>query len=420
MRTLLKNARIIAPGQPLNGKQKDILLEDGKIIRVAKAIDSTADQVISAKNLHVSPGWMDIFANFWDPGFEYKEDLASGAQAAAKGGFTDVMVIPNTSPVLESKAQIEYITAKSASLPVTIHPIGAVSKGTDGRSLAEMYEMYRSGALAFSDGIHPVQSSGLLLKALQYIKAFGGILIQVPDDKDISHNGLMHEGLWSTRLGMPGKPAIAEEVLIKRDLDLLRYTGSKIHFTGVSTANALDLIQQARKEGLSVTCSVTPYHLLLTDESLQQYDSNYKVNPPLREQKDVVALTTAIKEGIVDCFSSYHIPQELDSKQKEFEYAEEGMIGLESCFGVLLKALPEVDLDRIIGMLSVTPRQLFGLEVPQVEEGVPANLTLFDPEVEWVFTEADIRSKSRNSPFLGQTLKGKPLGILHKHQFTPA
>jgi dihydroorotase len=420
MRTLLKNVRIIAPGQPLNGQKKDILVEDGHITQVAKTLDSTADHLISTKNLHVSPGWMDIFANFWDPGFEYKEDLTTGAQAAAKGGFTDVMVMPNTSPVLESKAQIEYITAKSASLPVTIHPIGSVSKGAEGKSLAEMYEMYRSGALAFSDGVHPVQSSGLLLKALQYIKAFGGILIQIPDDKDISHNGLMHEGLWSTRLGMPGKPAIAEEVLIKRDLDLLRYTGSRIHFTGVSTENSLNLIRQARTEGLSVSCSVTPYHLLLTDESLQQYDSNYKVNPPLREQKDVTALAAAVKDGVVDCFSSYHIPQELDGKQKEFEYAEDGMIGLESAFGVLRKALPQIELDRVIEMLSVNPRRLFGLEVPRIEEGAAANLTLFDPEIEWVFTEADIRSKSRNSPFLGQTLKGKPLGILHKHQFTPA
>jgi dihydroorotase len=417
MRILLKKARIIAPGQPLHGGVRDLLIEDGVITQISHNISEPADQLIAKDNLHISPGWMDIFANFGDPGYEFKEDLESGAQAAASGGFTDVMVIPNTSPPLESKAQIEYIISQSHPLPVNIHPIGAISRELAGKSLAEMYEMHRSGALAFSDGLHPVQSSGLLLKALQYVKAFGGTLIQIPDDTGISHHGLMHEGLWSTRLGMPGKPAIAEEILIRRDLELLRYTGSRLHFTGVSLEKSIDLIREAKAAGLAVSCSITPYHLSLTDDTLQEYDSNYKVNPPLREQKDITALRKAVKEGIIDCFATHHLPQEADSKQKEFEYAEDGMIGLESAFGILGNALPGVSIDHKINLLAINPRRLFDLPVPEIAEKAAANLTLFDPDLEWTFGESDIRSKSRNSPFLGKQLKGKVFGILHKNQF---
>jgi dihydroorotase len=262
-----------------------------------------------------------------------------------------------------------------------------------------------------------VQSSGLLLKALQYVKAFGGTLIQIPDDTGISHHGLMHEGLWSTRLGMPGKPAIAEEILIRRDLELLRYTGSRLHFTGVSLEKSIDLIREAKAAGLAVSCSITPYHLSLADDTLQEYDSNYKVNPPLREQKDITALRKAVKEGIIDCFATHHLPQEADSKQKEFEYAEDGMIGLESAFGILGNALPGVSIDHKINLLAINPRRLFDLPVPEIAEKAAANLTLFDPDLEWTFGESDIRSKSRNSPFLGKQLKGKVFGILHKNQF---
>jgi dihydroorotase len=414
MRILLKKARIIAPDQPLNGLLRDLLIEGGVISRIAEKIEDRADETVERDNLHVSPGWMDTFSNFCDPGFEYKEDLGSGAAAAAAGGFTEVMVIPNTHPTLGSKAQIEYIVSKSADLPVTIRPIGTISGNLEGKALAEMYEMHASGAVAFSDGLVPVQSSGLLLKGLQYVKAFGGILIQLPDDTGVSGHGFMNEGIWSTRLGMQGKPAIAEEIMIKRDVDLLRYTGSKLHFTAVSLGKSVDLIREAKAAGLAVSCSVTPYHLLLTDESLQGYDSNFKVNPPLREQKDLEALIAAVGEDVVDCFAIHHMPQESDAKLREFEYAAYGMIGLESAFGVLGKALGEISLEQKIRLLAVNPRKLFGLPVPQIAEKATASLTLFDPGLEWEFTEAAIRSRSRNTPFTGMHLKGKPFGIVHK------
>lgn len=417
MRVLLKKASITAPGQPLNGQTRDILIENGIITRISDDIETDANEIVSSDNLHVSPGWMDVFAHFCDPGYEFKEDLESGAQAAAAGGYTEVMLIPNTHPPLETKAQIEYIISHNPSLPVTIHPIGAISQGLKGQSLAEMYEMHRSGALAFSDGLMPVQNSGLLLKALQYVKAFGGTLIQIPDDTGISHHGLMHEGLWSTRLGMAGIPGIGEEIMVKRDLDLLGYTESKLHLTGISLERSVELIRQAKASGLAVSCSVTPYHLLFTDESLQQYNSHFKVNPPLRERQDVEALRKAVADGTIDCIATHHIPQDTDSKQKEFEYASPGMIGLETTFGVLGMVLPEISTSELINLLAVRPRNLFGLEVPEIAEGATASITLFDPAMEWTVEENSLKSKSRNTPFLGKKLKGKVLGTIHLRQF---
>lgn len=417
MRVLLKKASITAPGQPLHGQIRDILIEDGIIRRIAEDAGTKADTTLADEHLHVSPGWMDVFAHFCDPGYEFKEDLYTGARAAAAGGFTDVMLIPNTLPPLETKSQIEYIVSHNARFPVTLHPIGAVSQGLEGKALAEMYEMFESGAVAFSDGISPVQNSGLLVKALQYVKAFGGTLIQIPDDQGISHHGLMHEGDWSTRLGMAGIPAIGEEIMLKRDLDLLAYAESKLHFTGISLKKSVELIARAKAAGLAVTCSVTPYHLMLTDESLQHYDSQYKVSPPLREAGDVEALRKAVTEGVIDCIATHHFPQDTDSKQKEFEYAATGMIGLETCFGVLGAALPGLTPEQLVTLLAVNPRKIFGLPVPEIAEGAPASLTLFDPVGEWTAGAENIRSKSRNTPLLGLKLKGKVLGTLHQHHF---
>lgn len=420
MRVLLKKVRIIAPGQATDGQVRDLLVEEGIIRKIAEEINTDAEHTLFKENMHVSPGWMDVFSHFCDPGFEYKEDLESGSKAAAVGGFTGIMVIPNTCPPLESKAEIEYVIRKSQRLPVNIFPIGAVSKELEGKALAEMYDMKQSGAIAFSDGVLPLQSSGLLLKALQYVKAFDGIIIQIPEDTGISHHGLMHEGIWSTRLGMPGKPAIAEEILVERDLKLLKYTESRLHFTGVSLKKSVDLIEEAKSAGLHVTCSVTPYHLMLSDEKLQQYDSVYKVNPPLREEKDILALRKALKDGVIDCIATHHFPQDRDSKEKEFEYAGEGMIGLESCFGVLGNVLDDLTAGQKVQLLAVNPRKIFGLPIPEIKEGAEADLTLFDPDEIWTFEEKDIRSKSENSPFIENKLRGKPWGIVNKKSFYTA
>ncbi|KAG4080456.1 hypothetical protein HA402_013914 [Bradysia odoriphaga] len=407
MHILLKNVKIIAPSSPLHGQQKDISIQNGIIHQVGDNLEDARATVISGNNLHVSAGWMDVFAHFCDPGQEHKEDLQSGIRAAATGGYTTVMVVPNTQPALHTKPQIEYVLSRSRHSAATVLPIGAATKNLEGTGLAEMYEMQQAGAVAFSDGLKPLQSPGLMLKALQYIKAFEGTLIQLPDDQSISAHGLMHEGIYSTQLGMPGKPALAEELIIQRDLELAKYTDSRIHFTGISTRKSVELIAAAKAEGIKVTCSATPYHLSLTDAQLINYDTHLKVNPPLRSADDVKALQEAVLHGTIDCIATHHLPQDWDAKQVEFEYAKNGMIGLESTFGVIRRYLPQLPLEQLIQLLTTQPRKIFGLPQPALQEGAAANLTIFDPEAEWEFTKGHIASRSKNSAYIGAQLKGK-------------
>src|SRR5688572_9447586 len=308
MKVLIQQVQITDPSSPLHGTIQDIFIDSGIIKDIQPTLSVEADQVISGNKLCCSPGWVDIFANFADPGYEYKETLETGAAAAAAGGYTDVFVIPNTRPVIDTKSQAEYIRHKSASLPVRVHPIGAISKGTEGKDLAEMYDMRASGATAFSDGLNPVQSAGLLMKALQYVKAFEGVIIQIPDDKSVGSGGLMHEGIISTQLGLPGKPMMAEELLVARDIKLARYTGSKLHFTGVTSPRSLEYIKRAKDAGLNVTCSVAPYHLYFTDEHLVHYDTNLKVYSPLRSKAEREIIRKSVIDGTVACIASHLLP----------------------------------------------------------------------------------------------------------------
>lgn len=414
MKVLIKKAKIVCPSSAYNGQTRDILIENGTISTIGDSIDIAADKIIASENLHVSIGWMDIFAHFCDPGFEYRETLESGAAAAAAGGFTEVMVLPNTNPVIHAKTQVEYIVQKSKALPVKIHPLGAITKNAEGKELAEMYDMRQSGAAAFTDGIHSVQSSGLLIKALQYVKAFDGAIIQIPDDKSIAPGGLINEGIVSTQLGLPGKPAMAEEIIVARDIKLSRYADSKLHFTGIASAKSIEYIKRAKEGGLKISASVTPYQLWFTDEDLKGYDTNLKVNPPVRTSSDREALINNLIDGSIDCIASHHIPQNFDSKVCEFEYAKAGMITLEALFGAAWQVTNKKwQIEKLIDTLSVSPRNLFGLPVPVIAENATANLTLFNPEQEYQFDESMIQSKSRNSAFIGKQLKGKVIGIVN-------
>jgi dihydroorotase len=413
MKILIQQACVVDPASPHHGKVKDILIENGIIQQIEDQIGAPADQVIHQNGLFVSPGWVDVFSHFCDPGYEFKETLESGAQAAAAGGYTDVFVIPDTKPVVDSKTQVEYIRQKSRGLAVNVWPIGAITRNLEGKELAEMYDMHNSGSVAFGDGMLPVQSAGLLLKALQYVKAFDGVIIQIPDDKTVGVHGLVNEGIVSTRLGLPGKPMMAEELIIARDIKLARYADSKIHFTGVTSPKSLEYIRRAKDSGLKVTCSVTPYHLVFSDEDMISYDTNLKVYPPLRAKSTLKALHEALLDGTIDCISTHHLPHEYDSKILEFEYAKYGMTGLETSYAILRTTFPTVGEEKLIDLLSTNPRKIFQLEQPKILQGTACLITLFNPTQSWILKENNIRSKSKNTPFIDKKFTGKVVGIIN-------
>ncbi len=428
MQLHIRQAKVSDPGSEFHNKVVDITIKDGIISKVAIAGKKSGESTIEADGkkvytsakgegpLYVGPGWVDILADYAEPGHEQKETIKSGLEAAAKGGFTDVFLAPNTEPAVSTKSIIEFVRKKAAGHVVSLHPLGSVSQNIEGKSLAEMMDMQAHGAIAFTDGWKPVQNAGLMLKALEYIKAFDGTLIQIPEDASIAATGLMHEGIISTRLGMAGIPPEAETIIINRDLQLLRYTGSKLHFTGISTAAGVDMIRKAKREKLNVTCSVTPYHLALTDESLTGYSSMYKVSPPLRSEKDRQALVKGLNDGTIDCITSHHRPHEWDAKAKEFEYAAPGMNIQELAFYIVLQAMGDkADLGRITDAFSNRAREIFNLPRATVAKGNAAKLTIFTTRSN--YTPTGMASLSKNNPFLGKELPGKIAGIVSNNDY---
>jgi len=414
MTTLIKQVKIADTNSPFNGKIKDILIDHHKIVSIEDNCTQNADQIIDGKDCFVSPGFVDPFVHFCDPGMENRETLDSGAKAAQVGGFTTVFSLPNTKPTVDTKSQVTYIKQHSQDLPIHILPIGAISKKIEGKDLAEMIDMHSNGAVAFSDGLYPVQSTLLFLKALQYVKAFEGVAIQMPIDKSLGSLGLMNEGLVSTKLGLAGIPAIAEELIIARDIELLRYTQSKLHITSVSTEKGIALIAAAKKEGLNLTCSVTPYHLFFTEDDLNNYDTLLKVFPPLRTKKDQTALIKAIEDGIVDCISSHHIPQDWDGKTVEFENAKAGIASIETTYAAVQHVLPNLAPEKIAALFSSNARQIFNLTRNSIQQGEDAELTIFTPTKTTCISGKDSKSKSANSPFWDISLNGKIMATYAK------
>jgi len=412
MQILLKNARIF-DGNP-EIRSQDILIQHGIIEAMGDKIPvPSGAEVWESPELSVSPGWLDIGVYAADPGYEHREDLSSAAAAAAAGGFTALACFPNTDPALHTKSEILYVKNKSAGLPVHCYPIGAVSQDCAGKDLAELFDMHAAGAVAFSDGKRAVQDAGLLLRALQYAKAFNGLVINVPHHNTIAAGGQMHEGVMSTSLGLKGLPALAEELMVQRDLSLLEYSGGRLHIHLISTVKSVEMIRAAKNAGLPVTCSVSVANLCFNDEKLIDFDSNWKVVPPLRSQSDSRALLEGITDGTIDFICSNHTPWHEEAKNLEFTYADFGMIGLETVFALCRTFLNKtLTVEKLVEKMSLAPRQILGLPTPKIAVGERAELSVFDPNAEWALEGKAIRSKSRNTPLIGQTFKGKVLGIV--------
>jgi len=412
MKIRIAQATIVDKRHADNGKVKDILISNGIITEIADEISTKADKVISGEGLCVSIGWMDMRANFRDPGDEHKEDLASGIRAAAHGGFTAVALSPDTHPAVDNKAAVEYLLNRSREEAVEIIPIGALSKGLKGESLAEMYDMFQAGAKAFGDDKRSITESGLLHRALLYAKNFGATIFHFPFDASLIPQGQMNEGENSTRLGLRGIPAIAEEMVVNRDLTLLAYTDGKLHIGPLTSVKSIELVHQARKNGLDVTCETTAAHLAYNDEELLGFDSNFKLLPPLRAESDRKALIKALKAGKIQVISSDHCPEDEEHKKREFDDASFGMASIESFFPLLYhhcaKALPIADL---VATFSIHPREILDMEIPEITKGSPANLTLFSTSEKTHLMQSLLKTKGTNIAELGQKLNGKVIGI---------
>lgn len=419
MNLLIRKARITDPHSPYAQKVCDIYIKNGKIEAIGKIPETPAGtKECSSGNLHVSPGWLDMQAHLGEPGFEYKEDVETALQAAALGGFTAVAAMPNSLPVCDTKQGVEYLRKCAPKNPVEIIPVGALSKNLQGQDMAELYDMFEAGAPAFCDDKNTA-NAGLLMRAMLYAKPFGALVMNFPFSRDIAGKGNVNEGSACTLLGLKGIPAIAEEVIVNRDLYLAEYCQAPIHFMQLTSYRSFQLLKQAKAKGAPVSCGVSSYHLFLSDDHLQTFDTNFKTMPPLKSSQEMKALLKAVKEGIADVLVSDHTPENIENKKCEFELAAYGIINLQTSFALAHTALGnELSPMQFVNMLSIRPRQLMQQPVPLIKEGESANLTLFDPSESWTLKAEHIVSKSKNTPFIGQRFTGRVIGIYNNGRFT--
>ena len=415
MKILIQSPEILHPGSPFHQKEKNILIHNGRITAIGDK-NFAADKVIKAEGMKLSSGWFDLGTFIGDPGLEYKEDLESGTRAAAAGGFTEIATLPNTAPSVQTKNEISYLKRGNQNRLVQIHPMASVTKDNKGEELTEMIDLYTAGAVAFTDGTRPVWHTDIFLKSLQYLQKFDGILIDHPEDYWLNLFGQMHEGVNSTKLGLKGMPRIAEEIAIGQNLELLHYAGGRVHFARISTARSLDLIRAAKKK-FQVSCDVTIFQPLLEDSLLSDFDTNYKVNPPLREHADNEALIKGLRDGTIDVLCSGHMPQDEESKNLEFDRSEFGIITLQTFCSHLASLAKSVSWDVLIEKVTSGPRKVLQLENPRIEENADANLTLIDPDHKWVFNSETNFSKSKNSPFFGKEITGKAVAVFNNGKF---
>ena len=414
---LIQSVTVLHPESPFNGQTVDVLISNGKIAEIGKKIDVSNKNasIFDAKGQFLSPGFLDINANFGEPGLETKEDMETGCATAAAGGFTAVALMPNTQPPIHSKAEVSYLLNKSQNHLVDILPIGCISHHREGKELAEMFDMQKSGAIAFSDGNKPVSNAGLMSRALLYTKSFNGLIFSYAEDQDIAAKGKMNEGVMSTFLGMKGNPSLAEELMVSRDLYLAEYNEARIHFSTISSHRSVDLIRKAKKAGVKVTCDVAAHHLVLSEDNLEGFDSQYKVKPPLRTKADQKALIAGLKDGTIDAIVSQHTPHEIEFKDVEFEIASYGIIGLQTVLPLALKA--GLSTEMIVEKLAISPRKLLGIAIPGFDLGISANFILINPIEKWTLNEKSNKSKSYNSPFMGQELTGKVNLVYNNEQY---
>ena len=411
MDILLKSARIIDSESAYHNKVRDILISGGVIQQVSASIPLTNEMQV-LENIYVSQGWTDSSVCFGEPGFEERETLVNGMRTAEKSGFTHLLINPLTHPVVDSQSGVVYIKNKTAHCAAIAHPIGALTIESKGEYLAELFDMKKGGAVAFGDYKKVINNSNLLKIALQYTQPFGGIVISFPNDTKIMGKGVVNEHIEATRLGLKGIPALAEELMVARDLAVLEYAGGKLHIPTISTAKSVALIREAKAKGLDVSCSVAIHNLHFTDEVLENFNTNYKVLPPLRDTANVQALREALNEGVIDFVTSDHNPLDIELKFKEFDWAAFGTIGLENAFGILTQY---TSIERSIQLLT-SARKRFGIPSTPIIEGTSADMTLFTPESSSVFTINDILSASKNSAFIGETVKGKVIGVIARNQ----
>jgi dihydroorotase len=413
MKFIIRSAKIIDSKSPFHNKTVDILIVDGFIKKIGTSISNSENaEEIQLDNLHVSQGWFDSSVCLGEPGFEDRETIANGLTVAAKSGFTAIALQPNSFPIIDNQSQVNFVLNKALGCATQLYPIGALSKESTGKDMAELYDMKKAGAIAFGDYNKSLDNANLLKIALQYVQDFDGLIVAFSQDENIKGNGVANEGIVSTRLGLKGIPNLAEELQIARNLFLLEYTGGRLHIPTISTKKSAQLIKDAKANGLQVTCSVAVHHLVLTDEKLEGFDTRYKVSPPLRTETDRNALLKAIKDGTIDMITSDHNPMDIEHKKMEFDGAKNGTIGLESCFGTLMTVLP---LEVVIEKLT-SGKKTFGIPEEIIANGSKANLTLFNPDFKSVFSKSSILSKSKNSAFLGTEIQGKVYGIINQDQ----
>ncbi len=422
MKLLLKGGRLLDPTSERD-EILDMLLIDGRIEKMGKSIPAaTGVETIELKGKIIAPGFIDMHVHLREPGFEYKETILTGCTSAATGGFTAVCCMPNTNPAIDDESVVRFIQSKAkAALNglVDVHPVAAVTKGRKGEHLAPMAELAEAGAVAFTDDGDPVHDAEIMRRALEYAAMFNKPIIQHAQDLPMTKGGVMNEGLASTELGLAGMPSIAEDVMVSRDISLVEYTGTQYHVAHMSTAGATDLVRKAKARGLRVSSEVTPHHFTLTDDAVRTFDTNTKMNPPLRTREDIEAILKGLKDGTIDVIATDHAPHSYDEKQVEFPVAPFGIVGLETAIGLSVTELVNkgiLSLNQLIEKLSVNPRRILHLPTIKIAEGEMANLTIFDPLVEWVVDPTAFKSRSKNSPFGGVKLKGRSVGVINNGQ----